>query len=51
MIMYPALYTSDGCKYEGMSDVTVTSLRTELGKSTTFVDKATYDAYVMAHQL
>jgi hypothetical protein len=45
------LYTSDGCEYEGMSAGMVTALRTELGKSTVFVDKATYDAYVAAHQL
>lgn len=44
------LYTSDGCSYEGMSEVTVINLRLELGRSTTFVDKATYDALVAAHQ-
>jgi len=44
------LYTSDGCMYEGMDSATVTSLRAELGRSTTFVDKATYDAYLAAHQ-
>lgn len=43
-------YTSDGCSYEGMSEEIVIALRTELGHSTTFVDKETYDAYVTAHQ-
>ena len=36
------LYTSDGCAYEGMDAYTVTTLRAELGKSTTFVDEPTY---------
>jgi hypothetical protein len=36
------LYTSDGCSYEGMDEYTVITLRTELGKSTTFVDEPTY---------
>ena len=40
------LYTSDGCSYEGMSQDTVTRLRTELGKDTIFVDKQTYEAYI-----
>lgn len=40
------LYTSDGFKYEGMDPIVVTALRAELGKSTTFVDKETFDAYV-----
>ena len=44
------LYTSDGCSYEGMSAETVTSLRSELGRSTEFVSKEEYDAYVAAHQ-
>lgn len=44
------LYTSDGCSYQGMDAATVMALRTELGRATTFVDQATYDAYVAAHQ-
>lgn len=40
------LYTSDGCAYEGMSEATVIALRTELGRSTTFVTKEEYDAYI-----
>ena len=44
------LYTSDGCSYDGMDADTVTRLRTELGKSTTFVDEATYLGYLAAHQ-
>lgn len=43
-------YTDDGCTYEGMSENTIISLRADLGKPTTFVDKATYDAYTAAHQ-
>lgn len=42
----PTLYTSDGCCYDGMDAETVTRLRLELGKSTTFVDKETYDAFM-----
>ena len=42
------LYTSDGFKYEGMDPIVVTALRVELGKATTFVDKATFDAFVAA---
>ena len=44
------LYTSDGCSYEGMSADIVTALRTELGRSTTYVSKEEYDAYIQAHQ-
>jgi len=44
------LYTSDGTSYEGMDESTVTVLRTELGKSTTFVSEAEYLAYLLAHQ-
>jgi hypothetical protein len=43
------LYTSDGCSYSGMDEATVINLRLELGRSTIFVDKATHDAYVIAH--
>lgn len=39
-------YTSDGCEYIGMTQDLVTSLRSGLGLATTFVDKATYDAYL-----
>lgn len=42
-------YTDDGCSYEGMSEETITSLRTDLGKSTTFVDEATYKAYCISN--
>jgi len=44
------LYTDDGCSYEGMDSATITRLRTELGKSTTFVDETTYQAYLAANQ-
>ena len=44
------LYTSDGCSYEGMSAEVVTQLRSELGRSTTYVTKEEYDAYVAAYQ-
>lgn len=44
-------YTSDGCAYEGLTETTIIALRSDLGKSTTFVDKATYDAYVAVHRL
>jgi len=43
------LYTSDGCSYCGMSKDTVTTLRTELGLTTTFITKAEYDAWLLAH--
>ena len=43
-------YTSDGCSYEGMDQDTVTRLRTELGRTTTFVDQSTYDAFIAALQ-
>lgn len=44
------LYASDGCSYEGMSAETVSALRTELGRSTTFVSKEEYEEYVAVHQ-
>jgi len=44
------LYTSDGCSYEGMDTDTVIRLRTELGRSTTFVDQPTYEAIIQAQQ-
>lgn len=40
------LYTSDGCTYEGMSEETIGALRAELGKSTVFVTKETYDEII-----
>lgn len=43
-------YTADGCAYEGMDQDTVIRLRTELGRTTIFVDQATYEAYVAANQ-
>ena len=45
------LYTSDGCSYEGMSEETVTALRTELGRSTTFVTKEEYEAYIASLEI
>jgi hypothetical protein len=44
------LYTSDGCSYSGMDSATVVRLRLELGRSTTFVDKETFDAILAAMQ-
>ena len=44
------LYASDGCSYEGMSAEVVVALRLELGRETEFVDQATYEAHVLAHQ-
>lgn len=44
------LYTADGYSYDGMSQALVTTLRTALGLSTTFVDEATYDTFVAAQQ-
>jgi hypothetical protein len=44
-------YTSDGRKYEGMDQMTVQSLLNDMGLSCTFVDKTTYDAYVVAHRV
>jgi hypothetical protein len=41
-------YTSDGCSYEGMSEEVITSLRTELGRETTFVTKEEYDTYIQS---
>lgn len=43
-----ALYTSDGCLYQGMDSATVTALRTELGRLTTFVTKEEFDVIVAA---
>ena len=43
------LYTDDGWKYEGMSEETVIALRAELGRSTVFVDRETYNAYIATH--
>lgn len=39
-------YTSDGCSYSGMSQETIMALRNELGRETTFVDKATYESII-----
>lgn len=44
-------YTSDGCSYEGMSADLVTSLRTDLGRSTTFVTKEEYEAYTASLEI
>lgn len=43
-------YTSDGSIYEGMSQDLIISLRSELGRSTTFVDRETYDQFIATHQ-
>lgn len=43
------LYTSDGRQFDGMDQPTVQSLLNELGSNATFVDLATYNAYVVAH--
>jgi len=40
------LYTSDGCAYEGMSAEVVTALRLELGRTTAYVTKEEYEAYI-----
>ena len=45
------LYTSDGCSYEGMSAETVSALRSELGRSTEFVSKEVYDAYIASLEI
>jgi hypothetical protein len=45
------LYTSDGCSYEGMSEEVVIALRTELGRSTTFVSKEEYEAYIASLEI
>jgi hypothetical protein len=45
------LYTSDGCSYSGLTEEIVITLRSELGQSTTFVSKETYDAYVIDHSV
>jgi hypothetical protein len=45
------LYTSDGCSYEGMDQETVTRLRTELGRETTYITKEEYDAIIAALQV
>lgn len=42
------LYTSDGCSYIGMSEETVRTLRTELGRETVFVTKEQYEAIIEA---
>lgn len=44
------LYTSDGRSYFGMSQETVQSLLDDMNLKSTFVDKATYDAYVAEQQ-
>lgn len=45
------LYTSDGRKYEGMSQNTVLALLNDLGVICTFVDKATYDTYIASKRV
>lgn len=41
-------YTSDGCSYEGMDEATVIALRTDLGRSTTFVTEEEYNTIMAA---
>lgn len=36
------LYTNDGFSYDGMSELTVTNLRSELGKTTVFISEDDY---------
>ena len=46
------LYTNDLCIYEGMSEEMVISLRTGLGRDTTFVELAEYQVILAnAHAL
>lgn len=42
------LYTSDGASYEGMSEEIITTLRAELGRSTTFITQEEYAAIIAA---
>lgn len=44
------LYTSDGSFYEGMDVATITSLRSDLGKATTFISEVQYAAFLIANQ-
>lgn len=45
-----SLYTSDGCYYMGMDEATIIRLRTELGQTSVFVDKETYDTIIASQQ-
>lgn len=45
------LYTSDGGSYEGMDQETVTRLRTELGRETTYITKEEYEAYIASLEI
>lgn len=44
------LYTSDICSYEGMSQETVTRLRTELGRETVYITEEAYNVLIAAQQ-
>lgn len=44
-----SLYTSDGRKYEGMSQATVQALLTAAGLTCTFVTKEEYDVFLATH--
>lgn len=44
------LYTSDGCAYEGMDEETVTRLRTELGRETTYITEEQYKELLRAQE-
>jgi hypothetical protein len=44
------LYTADGFTYFGMDESVVIALRAEMGRSTSFVTKEAYDAYVQQNQ-
>jgi hypothetical protein len=50
IISLPKLYTSDGCSYEGMDEETVTHLRTELNRETTYITKEEFDILIQAQQ-
>lgn len=45
------LYTSDGCKYEGMSEETIVALRADLGKLTAFITLEEHNAIMAAIRL
>jgi hypothetical protein len=45
------LYTDDGSRYEGMSEQMVTTLRSALNYSTTFVSQEEYNAIIAANRI
>ena len=44
------LYTSDGCTYTGMDEETVIRLRLELGRTTAYISKDSYDAIIQSQR-